>query len=153
MKCSHTFLQGSVHETRCIILISGDVRKNYYWNTENNIAPWCYTDVPVVRWEYCNPHKCGNEGRLVSPQWPHAPVEADSDITDTNQTSNQLGASVHGCAEGRGCMGQAQYQQLHFRSLLLNSWPHLGYSCMKYFIASVLCPSAAKILLLPISNY
>lgn len=30
VKCSHTFLQGSVHEPRCNIRISGDLGKIYF---------------------------------------------------------------------------------------------------------------------------
>ncbi|XP_056620632.1 plasminogen isoform X1 [Triplophysa dalaica] len=48
----------------------GDLRRNMCRNPDGDRAPWCYTNDPSVRWEFCKIDRCGSK-----PEPPQSPQQ------------------------------------------------------------------------------
>ncbi|XP_067409132.1 plasminogen-like [Emydura macquarii macquarii] len=85
-----------------------DLRQNYCRNPDADRAPWCYTTDPIVKWEYCNLRKCGNE-QLTSPKPPQTTMATKPGTTRPTTTDCVVGngkeyrGTTAKTASGRTC--------------------------------------------------
>ncbi|XP_048841616.1 plasminogen-like isoform X2 [Brienomyrus brachyistius] len=74
-----------------------DLTSNFCRNPDGDIAPWCYTTDPSVRWEYCRVERCPEQpvgGTALRPRQPNPEAGEALDCKDGNGHSYRGPMSV-----------------------------------------------------------
>ncbi|KAJ8355879.1 hypothetical protein SKAU_G00186730 [Synaphobranchus kaupii] len=95
------YKMGTLRYPRLQRKTTADLRRNLCRNPDGDRAPWCYTNDPSVRWEYCKVDKCSTKPVTPKPDTvanpDHTPELIPSPSTpDAKDCKNDNGASYRG---------------------------------------------------------